>query len=216
MCNELGSALARQLSAATRVLRGGGIVAFPTDTVYGLGGNALNSMAIVRIFEIKRRPRHMALPVLIGDIGQIQTVAREFPAWAVALAEKFWPGGLTLILPKKDCVPDILTARSDRVGIRLPAHSIPRFLARAMGVPLIGTSANVSGMPSCRNADEVRDQIDGEVDLIIDGGAVPGGIESTVVDSKDGVPVMTREGAISKDMVRRVLHESGFELTESR
>lgn len=210
MCNELGGALAKQLGSATRVLRGGGVVAYPTDTVYGLGGNALNSMTIVRIFEIKRRPRHMALPVLIGDINQLHTVARDVPEWARILAERFWPGGLTLVLPKKDCIPDILTARSDRVGIRVPAHSIPVFLARSMGVPLIGTSANVSGMPNCRTAGEVRDQIDGEVDIIVDGGEVPGGVESTIVDSKDGVPFIIREGAIAKDIIWQVLKESGF------
>lgn len=216
MCNEFGSALSKQLGAATRVLRGGGIVAFPTDTVYGLGGNALNAIAVVRVFEIKRRPRHMALPVLIGDISQLKTVAREVPEWAMLLAEKFWPGGLTLILPKREIIPDILTARSDRVGIRVPAHPIPVFLARSLGSPLIGTSANVSGKPSCSNADQVRRQLQGEVDIIIDGGETPGGVESTVIDSQDGVPVVTREGAISKEAILRVLCESGFGPAESR
>ncbi|MDO8472385.1 MAG: L-threonylcarbamoyladenylate synthase [Dehalococcoidia bacterium] len=202
--------MARQLGAAMRVLRGGGIVAFPTDTVYGLGCNALNSVAVVRVFEIKRRPRHMALPVLISDIGQLPGVARVVPETARLLAERFWPGGLTLVLPRTDSIPNIVTARSDRVGIRVPAHSVPVFLARAMGAPLVGTSANVSGLPSCRTAEEVRTQLGTEVDMIVDGGESPGGVESTVVDFKDDFPVITREGAVSKEQIWLLLRQSGF------
>ena len=210
MCNDPNGPLAKLLGAAMRVLRGGGVVAFPTDTVYGLGCDATNSIAVVRVFEVKRRPRHMPLPVLIADSGQLDRVARSIPDAAKLLAERFWPGGLTLVLPKHDIIPDILTARGDRVGVRVPDHPIPTFLARAIGAPLVGTSANFSGMPSCRSAEEVRKQLDQEVDLIIDGGDAPEGVESTVVDFIDGVPEVVREGAISKELIMKVCREAGL------
>jgi len=185
-------------------------VAYPTDTVYGLGCNALNSIAVVRIFEIKKRPRHMALPVLIADVSQLGMVAREVPECARILAERFWPGALTLLLPRQSTIPDIVTARSDRIAVRVPNHSVPVFLARSMGAPLIGTSANLHDRPSCQTADRVRKQLNGEVDIIIDGGVAPGGVESTVVGFKDGVPEFLREGAISKEAIMQVLREAGL------
>ncbi|MBI2958042.1 MAG: threonylcarbamoyl-AMP synthase [Chloroflexi bacterium] len=209
MCNEPDGELARQLGAATRVLRGGGIVAYPTDTVYGLGCNALNSIAVVRVYEVKKRPRHLALPILIPEVGQLPSVARSVPRAAMALAERFWPGALTLVLPKQDRIPDIVTARCDRVAVRVPAHPVPAFLCRALGAPLIGTSANLHGMPSCRTAREVRRHFAGEVDLVIDGES-PGGVESTVVDFKEDVPEVIREGAIAKETILQICREAGL------
>ncbi|MBI2858384.1 MAG: threonylcarbamoyl-AMP synthase [Chloroflexi bacterium] len=193
-----------------RVLRAGGIVAFPTDTVYGLGCNAFNTQALVRIFEVKRRPRHLALPLLVSDMPQLREVAVEMSQAARLLAERFWPGALSLLLPRTNKVPDIVTARGNKVAVRLPAHPVPVFLARAVGAPLVGTSANLHGQPSCRTAEEVRRQLDGEVDMIVDGGETPGGIESTIVDVQDSRPVIIREGAISSGAIMQALREEGL------
>lgn len=210
MCDNPNGRLAKQLGAAARALRAGGVVAFPTDTVYGLGCNALNPVAAVRIFEIKRRPRHMALPVLIAGREQLAMAARAVPQVAEVLMDRFWPGALTLVLPRQQAIPDIVTARSDCVAVRLPDHSVPVFLARSLGAPLVGTSANVHGMPVCRTAEEVRRQLGDEVDLIVDGGETPGGKESTVVAFKNGMPNIVREGAILSDTIINACREAGL------
>lgn len=185
-------------------------MAFPTDTVYGLGCNALDTLAVVRVFEVKRRPRHLALPVLIADRDQLDLVARSVPGMAKVLMDRFWPGALTLVLPRQKSIPNVVTASADDIAVRLPDHEIPLFLARSMGAPLIGTSANIHGKPVCHSAEDVRQQLDDEVDLIIEGGGGVAGVESTVVGFKDGAPQVLREGAITEELILKACREAGL------
>ncbi|MBI2853327.1 MAG: threonylcarbamoyl-AMP synthase [Chloroflexi bacterium] len=207
---ELSEPLKAQLGMAVRVLRVGGVLAYPTDTVYGLGCDAFCTTAVVRLYEIKHRPWHMAVPLLIGDMDQLHRVARDVPPEALALAKMFWPGALTIVLPKHPDVPDIVTAIGDTVAVRLPAHAVPVFLARALGSPLVGTSANITGMPSATTAAQVHSQFGSELDLIVDGGESPGGLESTIVDLTGRVPVVLRECAIpAKDVMKAFKEMNG-------
>ena len=186
------------------VLKQGGLVAFPTDTVYGLGAGVNIPQAVGRVYRVKERPSNMALPLLLADISQIGEVAEAVPPIAWLLANKFLPGALTLVLPKSKSVPDIITAGGMTVAVRIPAHPVPVALVRGLGTPIVGTSANLSGKPSVLTADEVCTQFGDKVDLVIDGGKCPGGRESTIVDVTGETPVVLREGAISREELRRV------------
>lgn len=203
MCYELSPKLKTQLGLAMRIIRSGGLVAFPTDTIYGLGANSFNTSSVVRIYEVKRRPRHLAVPLLVADQLQLETVAIQTPV-AKLLASKFWPGAMTLIMKKRKCVPDIVTARRPNVAVRIPNDPVPLFLARSLGAPIVGTSANISGKPACKTAWEVQQQLNDDVDLIIDGGECPGGIESTIIDVTGDIPEIVREGAIEKECILKV------------
>ncbi|MFO7773689.1 MAG: L-threonylcarbamoyladenylate synthase [Dehalococcoidia bacterium] len=178
-----------------KILRDAGVIAFPTDTVYGLGSDAFNPMAVERIYEIKGRPRHLQLPLLIADVEQLAALADPIPGIARFLAKRFWPGGLTLVLPKADAIPPYL-ARGPGIAVRVPAHPVPLALIQRLGNPIIGTSANASGEPAALTADEVRQQLAGKVDFVINGGRCPGGKESTIVDITDQAPVILRQGII--------------------
>ncbi len=191
-------------------LKGGGLVAYPTDTVYGLGASMLIPEAVLRIYEVKRRPRDMALPLLLADVSQMDEVTVAIPPLARFLAEKFLPGALTLVLYKAESVSDVITAGSPKVAVRVPNHPVPLALISGLGTPITGTSANLSGKPSPLTAGEVASQIGGNVDLIIDCGRVPGGVESTVVDVTGNAPVILREGAISKEELERMCASSGL------
>ena len=184
-----------QEKTAVEILRGGGVVAFPTDTVYGLGASAKLELALKRIYQIKRRPFNLALPLLLADVSDIEKVAAFVPRIGWQLANRFLPGGLTLVLPKATWISLLITGGGDTVAVRVPDHPIPRALARGLGVPIVGTSANVTGQPSPLTAKEVRRQLGNEVDLVIEG-ECPGGVESTVVDVTRDPPVLLREGAI--------------------
>jgi L-threonylcarbamoyladenylate synthase len=196
-----------QVKGAIEILKKGGIVAFPTDTVYGLGGDVFNMAAIERIYEVKRRSRNLPLPVLLADIGQLEDIVASVSETARCLMSHFWPGGLTLVLPKKDTLPDIITAGSSKVAVRIPDHAIPLSLIRGLGAPIIGTSANISDKPSPVTAEEVEQQLGGRVDLIIDMGKCPGRLESTVVDVTGKVPVILRRGVIPEDEINRVCNQ---------
>jgi len=185
-----------QIELAVEVLRRGGIVAFPTDTVYGLGADASNEQAIQKIFRVKRRPGTLPLPLLLSDKSDMTKVASIVPETAWQLADRFLPGGLTLVLRKSHWVSSAVTAGGDTVAVRVPDHHVPVDIVRRLGAPLVGTSANLSGEPAPTTAEEVRAQLGGEVDLLVDGGRSPGGIESTVVDVSGDVPVLVREGAV--------------------
>jgi len=174
-------ALQEQVERGIKILKAGGIVAFPTDTVYGLGADALNDKAVERIYAVKKRPRHLPLPLLIGDMSQLSTIAAPVPEVALFLAKHFWPGGLTLILPKAASLPAYLTNQST-IAVRVPDHPVPLALIQGLGRPVIGTSANISGKPSTLTVNQVKQQLGDEVDLIIDGGKCPSGNESTIVD----------------------------------
>ncbi|MCJ7515809.1 MAG: L-threonylcarbamoyladenylate synthase [Dehalococcoidia bacterium] len=196
-----------QVDRAIEILKTGGIVAFPTDTVYGLGGDVFSSEAAERIYRVKQRPRNMPLPVLLADSTQLADIVASVPETAWCLIKHFWPGGLTLVMPKKDSLPDIITAGSNKVAVRIPDHVVPLSLIRGLGSPIIGTSANISGRPNPVTAQEVEKQIAGGVDLIIDMGRCPGRLESTVVDVTGEVPVILRRGTISEEEINRVCQE---------
>lgn len=183
------------LETALRVLRGGGLVAFPTDTVYGLAALLHDEAAIERIYQAKERSPNKAIAVLIGELEQVNLVAAQLPAAARRLAERFWPGALTLVVPRHPDLPANLSPLPT-IGVRMPDHAFARELLRQAG-PLATTSANLSGGPNPRDAQEVLAQLEGRLELVIDGGAAPGGVPSTVVDCSGAQLVILREGAIS-------------------
>jgi L-threonylcarbamoyladenylate synthase len=193
----------RQVERGISVLRQGGLVAFPTDTVYGLGTRADLAPAVERVYTIKKRPRSKGLPLLLSHVSQIGEVAYPVPETAWLLARRFLPGALTLVLCKSNFVSDTVAAGAT-VAIRVPAHPIPAALVESLGVPVVGTSANLSGLPSLLAAEEVRAQLGNRIDLVIDGGPNPDGRESTVVDVTGEMPVVLREGAISVAELERV------------
>jgi L-threonylcarbamoyladenylate synthase len=190
--------LSKQIEAGINILKHGGLVAYPTDTVYGLGASANNEDAVKRIFMVKKRAANMAFPLLLANISQISDVAVNVPPLAWFLAARFLPGALTLVLYRSKSISDSVTGGSDKVGVRVPAHPVPIALIEGSGSSLIGTSANLSGQPSAMTAGEVAVQIGPDVDLIIDGGRASGGVESTVIDVTFKNPLILRWGPISK------------------
>ena len=200
----------QQVEKGISILRQGGVVAFPTDTVYGLGAGANLHQAVERIYRLKGRPRNMALPLLLAHISQIGEVAESVPPIVWLLARRFLPGALTIVLHKSRSVPDIITGGGATVAIRIPDHPIPIALVDGLGMPIVGTSANLSGRPSVMTAGEVYSQFGDKMDLVIDGGRCPGGRESTVVDITGERPVILREGAISYDEIRQVCGDIVF------
>ena len=200
------STLPEQVENGVKILKEGGVIAFPTDTVYGLGGDAFNPKAVERIYEVKKRPRHLPLPLLIADIPQLTAVAEPISRIAWFLARYFWPGGLTLVLPKAASLPAHL-AKGRSIAVRVPNNPICLALIQRLENPITGTSANISGKPSTLTADEVRQQLGDKVDLIIDGGRCPGGVESTVVDVTGEVPVILRQGIIPKHEIDKACKE---------
>ena len=193
----------RKIHQAIEILKNGGIIAFPTDTVYGLGASASSHGAILRIYEAKRRPRRLALPLLLADVSQIPSVARDMPEIAWLLAKHFLPGGLTLVLYKSPSVSSLITGVSEKIAVRVPAHPIPIALLEGLDAPITGTSANLTGRPSPLTTQEVHNQLGDRVDLIIDG-ECPGGVDSTVIDITTDPIRILREGAISSEEISRV------------
>ena len=204
MLDKLPSAIQKQVEEGISILSQGGIVAFPTDTVYGLGACASNEQAIERVYELKKRPRNMALPLLLGNVSQIGEVAENVSQVAWLLARHFLPGALTLVLPKSDSLPDIITAGGGTIAVRIPAHPVPVALSEGIGAPIVGTSANLSGKPSALTAGDVYAQFGDNIDLVIDGGRCPGGRESTIVDAIGETPVILREGAIAREELEQI------------
>jgi len=192
-------------AAAARALAEGGLVAFPTETVYGLGADAANPAAIARLYQAKGRPAFNPLIAHVGDLSAARRIAR-FDARALALAEAFWPGPLTLVLPKAENCPvaDLATAGLDTVAIRVPAHPVARDILRAFGGPVVAPSANLSGHVSPTTAEHVGHDLSGRIDLIVDGGAVEVGVESTIVGCFDA-PVLLRPGGLPRAEIERVL-----------
>jgi L-threonylcarbamoyladenylate synthase len=193
-----------QVDKGIAILKQGGLVAFPTDTVYGLGACFSNLSAVERVYRVKQRLRKMGLPLLLAEEAQISEVAEYVPPVAWLLIGRFLPGALTIILPKSDSVPDIVTGGGKTVAIRIPAHLVPIALIKGIRSPIVGTSANVSGRPSSLTADEVCSQFGDEIDLVIDGGRCPGGRESTIIDITGETPRVLREGAISRQELEKV------------
>lgn len=185
--------------------RSGEVVVFPTDTVYGIGTNALNSQAVLNVFKAKSRPPDKPLILLIADPSDVDRYAVDISGAARHLIEEHWPGPLTLIFKKSALVSDEVTAGGDTVGIRCPDDNIARMLIRFTGVALATTSANIAGKPSPKNAEEAKESLMGRVSYIIDGGQVKLGVESTVVDMSSEEPKLIREGYISWGELKKKL-----------
>ena len=190
---------------AGSIIRSGGLVAFPTETVYGLGGNALDPEASRRIYAAKGRPSDNPLIVHIADLGSLNRIVSRIPDSALALADAFWPGPLTMILPRSSEVPSETTGGLDTVAVRMPSHPAALELIRRSGGYIAAPSANTSGRPSPTRAQHVYDDLNGRIDMIIDGGPVGIGIESTIIDLTEEVPMVLRPGFISIDMLRAVV-----------
>ena len=196
-----------ELEEACRILQKGGLVAFPTETVYGLGGDAMYSEASAKIYAAKGRPSDNPLIVHIADMDALEDIAQSVPEAAVKLADHFWPGPLTMIFPKKEAVPKSTTGGLETVAVRMPSHPVARALIRESGVYIAAPSANTSGRPSPTKAEHVKEDLDGRIDMILDGGAVGIGLESTIVDLSTGVPTILRPGYITGEMLEDVLGE---------
>ncbi len=186
---------AAEIRSALKILQSGGIVAFPTDTVYGLGALAFDNDAINSIYVAKDRPIEKAIPILIGDLSDLDQVTADIPDMVLRFAARFWPGPLTCIVPKKQTLPLAVSATST-VAVRIPNHPDALALLRAAG-PMAVTSANISGQLSPSTAEQVYAQLNGLIPLILDGGKTPSGIPSTLVDCTGSEPVILREGPIS-------------------
>lgn len=194
-----------QLSHAAQLLREGKLVAFPTETVYGLGANALDAAAVQRIYEAKSRPHSSPIIVHVSDFEMVKRVASAWPETAQKLASKFWPGPLTLVLPKTPAVPDLVTAGLPTVGLRMPANPIALALIQAAQVPVAAPSANRFTQVSPTTADHVRRSLGDRVDYILDGGPCTVGIESTVLSLAEGTPIMYRPGGITRQQIEQVI-----------
>jgi L-threonylcarbamoyladenylate synthase len=191
------------IEKAFQRLKAGGLVAFPTDTVYGLGALTFDGKAVESIYSVKERPLEKSIPVLIGDLADLGRVAVNIPEMAVRLADSFWPGPLTLVLPIHPEIPSVVSA-TGTIGVRIPDHAGTRSLLRAAG-PLAVTSANISDRESPTTAEDVFRQLKGRIPLILDGGKTPGGVPSTVVDCTGSEPLLLREGPISFLEIRTIL-----------
>lgn len=202
---DKGALNEEDLNTAANILKSGGLVAFPTETVYGLGADALNPEASKRIYQAKGRPSDNPLIVHIADSENMEQIAREIPDKAYKLAEVFWPGPLTIILNKKDIVPFSTTGGLSTVAIRFPACRIAKDIITRSGGFIAAPSANVSGKPSPTRADHVIADLGGKVDMIIDGGKSTLGLESTIIDLSSNEPIILRPGCITKTMLGNVI-----------
>lgn len=194
-----------KIKYAAHIIEKGGIVAFPTETVYGLGANALNEAAVEKIFNAKGRPSDNPLIVHVADKGAVEKLVLKVPDKAVKLMDAFWPGPLTLVMDKQSIIPEIITAGLDTVAVRVPSHPIALALIRAAKLPIAAPSANVSGKPSPTDSKHVINDLNGKVDIIIDGGFSNIGVESTVVDMVVEPPMLLRPGGITLEQLEDVI-----------
>ena len=191
-------------------LKAGGLVAFPTETVYALGADATNEAAVKKVFEVKGRPLDKPLIVAVSNKSAIDTVAKNIPAAARLLINKFMPGALTLLLDRADCIPDAVTAGTDTVAVRIPDNEVALKLIELAGRPIVVPSANTSDKPSPTLASHVTDDLDGKIDFVLDGGASEIGIESTIVDTRTNPPSILRGGGVSVDEIEKVIGKVEF------
>ena len=196
---------AEVIQTAAKILREGGLVAFPTETVYGLGGNGLDNSACEKIYIAKGRPSDNPLILHISEFEELQPIVREISPAAKALMDAFWPGPLTMVFPKSDIVPEKATGGLDTVAVRFPNHPVARAIIHAAGLPIAAPSANSSGKPSPTRASHVEFDLNGKIDMIVDGGAAEWGLESTIVDVSGEVPMILRPGAVTKEMMEEVV-----------
>ncbi len=192
------------LDEAVDVLKRKGVVAFPTDTLYGLGADALSVEAVDRVFEIKGRPKEMALPILLGTQDDLEKVAIEIPEVTWTLVNVFWPGQLTLILRKSPAVPQIVSGGKESIAVRMPNHEVPLYLVQKLGRPITGTSANPSGAANPASADEVRELLGAKVDYIVDVGPATSGAPSTILDLTQSTPRIVRAGPVSYESLQAI------------
>lgn len=202
-----GNSVSVKVRRAAEILRSGGLVGIPTETVYGLAGNAWDVAAVARIFEVKGRPRFDPLIVHVADISQVADLATEMSPLAERLARRFWPGPLTLVLPKRDRVPDLVTSGGPTVAVRIPDHPLTLALLRETGLPLAAPSANPFGRISPTTAAHVREQLGSRIDLILDGGACRVGLESTVLYCREEGVSLLRPGGVTREELQEVLGE---------
>lgn len=199
------SEAAEIIQTAAKILQEGGLVAFPTETVYGLGGNGLDSEACKKIYIAKGRPSDNPLILHISEFEELNPIVGEISPAAQKLMDAFWPGPLTMVFPKSDIVPDQATGGLDTVAVRFPNHPVARAIIRAAGLPIAAPSANSSGKPSPTRASHVEFDLNGKIDMIVDGGAAEWGLESTIVDVSGEVPMILRPGAVTKEMMEEVV-----------
>jgi L-threonylcarbamoyladenylate synthase len=191
-------------AAAVECLRQGGLVAFPTDTLYGLAADAANDEAVQGLFRAKRRSPEVPLPILVASPEEAARVVKVMPALALRLGSRFWPGPLTMVLERSPTFRSLALTGGDSVALRVPDHAVPLALIRGLGRPITGTSANRAGQAAPRTAIEVVDQLDGDVDIVVDAGPCPLGVESTVIDLTEDPPRLLREGAVGSEELEAV------------
>ena len=208
---DIANLVSSDLREAAAFIREGKLVAFPTETVYGLGGNAYDSTASARIYAAKGRPSDNPLIVHISEFEEIKPLVKELPDVAKALADRFWPGPLTMILDKSDAIPKETTGGLDTVAIRMPSHIIANMLIKEAGVPIAAPSANASGRPSTTKAEHVIEDLSGRIDMIIDGGSSDIGLESTIVDLTVKPALILRPGYITIEMLREVIPDIEYD-----
>ncbi len=201
------------IAQAAEILRHGGLVAFPTETVYGLGANGLDEAACQGIYQAKGRPSDNPLILHISHIDELRPIVRDISKTAQKLIDAFWPGPLTMIFPKADCVPNVVTGGLDTVAVRFPSHPVAMALIHKAGLPIAAPSANTSGKPSPTRAEHVVLDLDGKINMILDGGTAAWGLESTIVDVSVTPPVILRPGAVTKEMMEQVVEDISIDPT---
>ena len=196
-----------ELKIPAKIIKEGGIVIFPTETVYGIGTNGLDKEAIKKLYEVKQRPLNKPISLLVSNIEMVEQVAKNISKLEYKIMQNFFPGPLTIILEKKDIVPDILTANTNTVGIRMPSGEIARKLIEYAGVPIATPSANISGKPSGTNIKDIQKDFDGKVDCFIDNGESKLGIPSTIIRVINDEVHILRQGSISMEQIKAIYHK---------
>ncbi len=187
---------------AVQCLKSGGIVAIPTDTVYGLGADPFNASAVQKLYTFKGRPDGKPIPLILSSVEDIHSVAQNLPGFFFHLTDRFWPGGLTIVVESKDLLP-VLTAGGNTVGVRIPDNPLLLQILRAFGGPMAITSANVSGEPPATSIQEIGEELASRIDVIVDGGKTPGPVPSTVYDISVSPPIIRRHGVISEETLAK-------------
>lgn len=198
------SILSTSISRAVEILKSGGVIALPTDTLYGISANALDPDAAAKVFGVKDRGERSPLPIFISDTSEIFHYGRDVPDAALRLAEVFWPGKLTIVVSKSELVPSVVSGGFDTVGLRIPDHPTPREIVHELGAPITATSANVSGRPPLTAATDVADELGARLDLVFDGGVLSPSLPSTVINLTTDPPRILREGAVSPASIEKL------------
>ena len=192
------------LENAAKLIKKGKIVVFPTETVYGIGANGLDEKAVKKLYDVKQRPLNKPISLLVSNMDMINLIAKDITETEYKIMEKFFPGPLTIILKKKEIVPEIVTSRQDTVGVRMPSGEIARKLVEMSGVPIAAPSANITGEPSGTNLQEIKKRFEGKADYFIDGGESELGCASTIVKVVDGKPQILRQGSITIEQINQI------------